>query len=359
MKDDEDYGLKALQSKNTRKENLLYKQIYKFLENAEKAGYQETDLYTDKNKKEINITFGNYKNVKDHYRINISNITYAEKASENEHITDKKIKSNIKLEKLLGYNDGEYTDTKIIYEEKGLSKKPREYLKTFDEIYNSNKDEKLPKLRRYDLTKIALYSFAVVYGATEHLMVEFGLSYLDGATLASGAHAASGLASNLASNLNALNTAKEGLAHLGVLVAPFIPLQLSKKTRSLLSLLSLTLVAWTTNSLAYYPIGMITGYTKNNLSDLLNWYKFQFGFGKESYTDVYGPLSIKVTSFLKGLSYPGRLGIAAALPKLKNLTKRAHKGKGIKTGTRTEKYNPKYDGKNRQNNRLYDIQNQP
>ena len=67
---------KTLQWEDIKKENSLYNHIYKFLSNANKAGYGYTDVDTDKNSNEISLIFGNYKDNNEYYRIKLSNIVY-------------------------------------------------------------------------------------------------------------------------------------------------------------------------------------------------------------------------------------------------------------------------------------------
>lgn len=274
-----------LQENYVKKENSLYNHIYKFLRGADKAGYSYTDLHTDEKNKEIALTFGNYKGNNKYYRIRLSDIVYDDVTEDNSKRT---IKSNVNIEKLIGYNEtnGKYDNIQILSRENGVRTTPGQYAKLFIEGYNLNKDEDLPKIRNYDLSKVLLYSFAAGYGAT-------AVSAVD--------------------NTSLVNNAYYGLLHLGMLFAPFIPLQFSKKTRSLPQLLSLALVSWTANSFFYYPIGMLMGHTADNLTDIINFYKFQIGLGSGSYVDNYGPVALKVSSHAKALSYAGRLGLAGFL----------------------------------------------
>ncbi|MEM0143479.1 MAG: hypothetical protein QXL94_05965 [Candidatus Parvarchaeum sp.] len=275
----------TLQKHYKKKEDALYKSIYRFLGYAEKAGYSYTDLQTDENGDKIDLTFGNYKNNKQYYRIKLSDILYNDdKVYENK----KNINSNISIEKLINYSekDGKYEKAQSLSRENAIEMTPRQYSKLFIKLYNSVKDKDLPKIRSYDLNNAIIYSFAAAYGATI-------ISALD--------------------NTSLVNNAYYGFLHLGMLFAPFIPLQLSKKTRSLPKLLSLALITWTANSFAYYPIGMLMGHTADNLTDMMNFYKFQIGLGSGSYIDKYGPISLKISSPAKALSYAGRLGIAGIL----------------------------------------------
>ena len=172
--------------------------------------------------------------------------------------------------------------------------------------YNLNKEANLPKIRNYDLNKVLLYSFAAAYGAT-------AVSAVDNTPL--------------------VNNTYYGLLHLGVLLAPFIPLQFSKKMRSLPQLFSLALVSWVANSLAYYPIGMLMGHTADNLTDMINFYKFQVGLGNGSYIDKYGPIALKISSKTKALSYIGRLGLAGVLSQFDKILDKFKSGeKEVKNG---------------------------
>ncbi len=276
---------KALQDSYVKKENSLYNHLYKFLRGAEKAGFSYTDIDTKENRKEISLIFGNYKGNNEYYRINLSNIVYGD---ETEHSIKRTIKSDSNIEKLIGYNetDGKYDKTQILSRENEVSATPRQYTKLFMREYNLNKETSLPKIRNYDLSKVLLYSFAAAYGAT-------AISAVD--------------------NTSLVNNAYYGLLHLGMLFAPFIPLQFSKKMRSLPQLFSLALVSWAANSLAYYPIGMLMGHTADNLTGIINFYKFQIGLRNSSYVDRYGPITLKINSQVKALSYAGKLGLAGVL----------------------------------------------
>jgi hypothetical protein len=280
-----------LQKDHTNKENALYKSIYKFLDYAGKAGYKYTDLHTDKDKKEIALIFGDYNENKEYYRINLSNVTY-------ETIKSRKtVKSSVSIEKLIDYNetDERYNKAQVLSKESTVEIVPRKYANLLINIYNSNRDENLPKIRNYDLSKALLYSFAAAYGAT-------AISAVD--------------------NTSLVNNTYYGLLHLGMLVAPYIPLQFIKKTRSIPQMLSLALVSWVANSISYYPVGMLMGHTADNLTDMINWYKFQIGLGSGSYIDHYGPLAIKIDSHAKALSYAGRIGLAGVLSKFDGIAKK-------------------------------------
>jgi hypothetical protein len=296
---------KTLQWEDIKKENSLYNHIYKFLSNANKAGYGYTDVDTNKNSNEISLIFGNYKDNNEYYRIKLSNIVYK---NGTEGSSKGIIKSDTNLEKLIGYNEtnGKYDKIEILSREKETKATPRQYSKLFMREYNLNKEANLPKIRNYDLNKVLLYSFAAAYGAT-------AVSALDNTPL--------------------VNNTYYGLLHLGVLLAPFIPLQFSKKMRSLPQLFSLALVSWVANSLAYYPIGMLMGHTADNLTDMINFYKFQVGLGNGSYIDKYGPIALKISSKTKALSYIGRLGLAGVLSQFDKILDKFKSGeKEVKNG---------------------------
>ncbi|MGC8533711.1 MAG: hypothetical protein ACP5MV_03750 [Candidatus Parvarchaeum sp.] len=280
-------------------EELLYKSIYKFLNHAENAGYRYSDLHTNKDKNEITLTFGDYKKNGEYYRIKLSNILYED--SENK----KTVKSDISLEKLIGYNENDQSYNKIenLSDKSTVNTNPRRYTSIFINKYNLSKAENAPKIRNYDLNKVVLYSFAAAYGATVVSAVD---------------------------NTPLVNNPYYGVLHLGMLIAPYIPLQFSKKIRSIPQMFSLALVSWVANSLAYYPIGMLMGHTAENLTDVINFYKFQIGLGSGNYVDKYGPLSLRINSQTKALSYALRLGLAVILSETDKILKEIKNGKGGK-----------------------------
>ncbi len=289
---------------NQYKDNLrLNKGIYTFLKFAKNAGFSYTDVETDADK--TYVKFGDYKNNDANYRIGLSKKDTPE--------------PGIELELSKG-NNGQYENVSKL---EGLLSGKKNYAKLFIDLYNKNREKELPKIRNYDLKKIALYSFAAAYGATEHFMVLYTQDYLS-------ASVRSAAALSVAHNIAAVDNAKSGLEHLALLAAPFVPLQFSKKTRSLPNMLGMFLTAWSFSSLLYYPTGMLMGYTKDNIQSMLNWYKTQSGFGNGYYFDHYGPLTIKVTSAIKGLSYAGRMGLAFGLSKSKEIFNKVHKIKRFK-----------------------------
>jgi hypothetical protein len=297
------YKKSMLAVKPAKGEDSLYKYLSKYLDKAYKQGYSYTDIYTNKDKNDIELIFGNYENNKEYYRITVSDPIYGtEPAAKN-------VKSGVKLEKLIDYSEDEKTvkEAKTLFEKGNLELTPKGYLNFLEKIYNENKDSSLPKIKNYDFRNLALYSFAAAYGAT---------------------------IVTAADNSSLVNNAYYGFLHLGMLAAPFIPLQFSKKTRSLPQMISLALVSWAANSISYYPVGMIMGHTAGNLTDIINWYKFQIGLGSGSYVDKYGPISLTVSSHAKALSYAGRVGLAGILSqfgkisgKIKNSRKVVENGK--------------------------------
>ncbi len=296
-KDDSFISLQNLEKKD---EDVLYKQIYKFLKNADLYGYKYTDLLTKKNN-EIDMIIGGYKENNEYYKINLSKIGYnnldiiSDKYNNTQKTekVDKTIKSSVKLEKLLNFDGSSKTyDKTLLIDQEELATKPGHYLKLFTEIYNKNKPADLPKIKNYNQNNVLLYSFAAAYGATV-------ISFMDNTPLA--------------------NSPYYNFLHLGMLAAPFVPLQLNKKTRSLSQLVSLSLLAWTTNSFSYYPVGMITGHITDNLNNLINFYKFQIGLGSGSYADKYGPLTLNISSYSKAISYLGRIALIRVLPRFGKL----------------------------------------
>ena len=287
-----------LLQKEYAKKGLLYTHIHKFLDHAENAGYNFTGVYPNKNKNGIEIVLGNYKNNKEYYRINLSDMAY----ESTEEVKNKKtIKGKISIEKLVGYNeaDGAYNESQLLCKENTVNVTPRQYARLFSREYNLNKDENLPKIKNYNLKTVFLYSFAAAYGATAVSMID---------------------------NTALVNNAYYGFLHLGLLFAPFIPLQFSSKTRSLPQLFGLALVSWVANSLAYYPIGILMGHNADNLASIINFYKFQIGFRKGDYVDNYGPL-LRINSREKALSYLGRAGLVGVLSQADKILNKLKGGK--------------------------------
>ncbi len=288
----------GLLQKGYVKKGLLYTHIHKFLDHAENAGYNFTGVYSNKNKNGVEIVLGDYKNNKEYYRINLSDIVY----ESTEEIKNKKtIKGKISIEKLVGYNEANrvYNESQLLSRENTVNITPRQYTRLFSREYNLNKDENLPKIKNYDLKTVFLYSFAAGYGATAVSMID---------------------------NTGLVNNAYYGFLHLGLLFTPFIPLQFSSKTRSIPRLFSLALVSWIANSLAYYPVGILMGHTADNLASIINFYKFQIGFGKGSYIDNYRPL-LRINSREKALSYLGRAGLVGVLSQVDKILKKLKGGK--------------------------------
>ncbi|MCL4397141.1 hypothetical protein M1494_02230 [Candidatus Parvarchaeota archaeon] len=280
------------------KKGLLYQQVDKFLGHAENAGYGFADLHSNKNKNGIELVLGNYKDNKEYYRINLSDIVY----NDSEEIKNKKmIKGRVSIEKLIDYNeaDGKYNKAQVLYTENVVGMTPRQYTRLFSKEYNLNKDENLPKIKNYNPKTVLLYSFAAAYGATVVSMVD---------------------------NTALVNNAYYGFLHLGMLIAPYIPLQFSKKTRSIPQMFGLALVSWIANSLAYYPVGILMGHTADSLEGILNFYKFQVGLGKGSYVDNYGPL-LRINSKTKALSYAGRAGLVGILSQADKILNKLKGGK--------------------------------
>lgn len=262
-------------------EQALDRDLNKLSRKLEKAGY----LYLNSRnyeKGDFEIIFGNYKENQKYYRMIFSSKENPNTGTNNDHI-----KNEIRLERLLDFNEENESYKKIenIFTESidGLQKS---YYKKIVKLYNNQKTDEMPKIKNYDANKLLLYSIAAGYGATVVSAVD---------------------------NTNLVNNAYYGFLHLAMLFGPFIPLQISKKTRSISQLVSLGLVTWVANSISYYPIGILMGHTANNLTDMINWYKFQLGMGSGSYIDKYGPISVKISSNAKAISYAGRLGLAGIL----------------------------------------------
>ncbi len=275
-------------------DGIVEKKVEKLAKKIENSGFNYIQDNSNTKKNEYEIFFGGYQNKSDYYRLRISDIKY-----QRQDIKDregKTIKSNIKLEKLINFdeNDASYEKTDNIFTLNDFKSDSRKYNKNIIKAYNQQKDNEMPKIRNYNLNKIMLYSFAAAYGATVVSAVD---------------------------NTQLVNNAYYGFLHLGMLFVPFLPLQISKKTRSASQLVSLALVSWVANSISYYPIGILMGHTASNIGDMLNWYKFQIGLGSGSYIDKYGPISLKINSTTKAFSYLGRLGLAALFGKISGIKK--------------------------------------
>ncbi|EFD93042.1 MAG: hypothetical protein BJBARM5_0198 [Candidatus Parvarchaeum acidophilus ARMAN-5] len=266
-------------------DKIMDKAMTRFEKKTRNSGYAYTDAHMNV-KAGFEVIFGDYNDKNEYFRLSVSNPKYIS-SIENKKFRSA-LKSDIKLERLLNFdeNTSEYEKGENIFTEKDVYGSLSRYDRKIVDMYNTNKTKDMPKIRNYDLRKIMLYSIATAWGAT-------AVSAVD--------------------NTQLVNSAYYGFLHLGMLFAPFLPLQLSKKTRSISQLISLALVSWTANSISYYPVGMLMGHTANNLGDMLNWYKFQFGMGSGGYIDRYGPISISLTSKAKALSYAGRLGLAGIL----------------------------------------------